>query len=157
MLELEAQPRGDLPRLLEQSRGAGLSEINHFAVVAEVLLRELRMPVDAESPDDQPLEVASEEIREIESPGLGVRQLGEGARAGEELITVGTRQPFHAFLAEQRIQPPAGAAIAVCNEDATVLAAVGADLLPHRGRDALRTVVQLGRQAADVDGRPATR
>ena len=57
MLEREAELRGDPLRLREQLRGARLREVNHLAVVAEVLLRQLRMAVDTEPPDHQPLEM----------------------------------------------------------------------------------------------------
>src|SRR5262249_31466453 len=122
VLELEAEIRGDLPGLLEERRGADLREGNHFAVVAEILLRELRVAVDAESAHSEPLEVAREEVRQVEGPRLRVRERREGARAGENLITVRARQPLHAFLPQHLIQPAAGAAIAVGDEDAGVFA-----------------------------------
>src|SRR6185437_15836592 len=94
VLEGEAQIGGDLPRLLEQSRGAGLSEVDHLAVVAEIFLCQLRVAIDAEPPDHEPLEVAREEVRQVERTRLVIGQLGEGARASEKLIAVRARQPL---------------------------------------------------------------
>jgi len=48
VLEGEPEIRRDLSRLLQERRGADLREVDHLAVVAEVLLRELWVAIDAE-------------------------------------------------------------------------------------------------------------
>ena len=65
------------------------------------------------------------------------------------------RDALHAFLGEHGVERPARTAVAVGDEDAVVVLAVLADLVPHRARDALGPVVQLGGQADDVEVGPA--
>ena len=94
--------------------------------------------------------MADQEVRQVERTRLGVAEVGEHGRRREELVAVRARQPVDPFLGD-RIEPPADrsrrrrrrcALPARCNRCA-------------RLRDALRTVVQLRRQALHVHGGPA--
>ncbi len=58
----------------------------------------------------------------------------------------------HPLFRQHAIEFAAGAAIAIEAEDFVIGFAIGADLRPHRIRDSLGMVVQLRRQAGDIDG-----
>ena len=99
--------------------------------------------------------MARQKVGEIESAGLGVVQPSELCAAGEQFIAVRAGQTLDAFLGEHFIQLPAAAAVGIGGEHATVTPAVFADFVAHRRGDALGRVVQFGRQALDVEMRPA--
>ena len=114
------------------------------------------MPVEAEAADHQPVEVAHQEVGDVERARLFVGKRGERRSAGEELVAMRAGHALDAFLREHRVELAAGAAVAVRDEDRRVAIAVGVDLLAapppviRSGR-----VVQLGRQALHVEVRPA--
>ena len=58
----------------------------------------------------------------------------------------------HTLLRKHTIELAPGSAIAIEAEDFVIGFAIGADLRPHRLRNALGMVVQLRRQAGDIDG-----
>ena len=123
VLEREAEPLGRAPRHRQQVRVVGLGEVDDPPVVAEVHRLELRVAVDAEAADHEPLEVAGEEVGQPERRRLLVGQSGEGRAAGEELVAVGARQPLDALLGEHRVEQAARAAVGVGDEDPLVAVA----------------------------------
>ena len=138
----------------EQVRIVGLGEVDDAPVVAEVHRLELRVAVDPEAADHEPLEVAGEEVGQPERRRLLVGQAGEVGAAGEELVAMGAGQPLHALLGEDRVEQAAGAAVGVGDEDPLVAVAPAlTDPSPDARRDAAGPVVELGRQAGDVDVR----
>src|SRR5579883_3192845 len=105
--------------------------------MTEVGREQLRVPVEPESADHQPLEMPQQEIREIERADLGFRELREHRGGRVELVAVRPGQTLDAFLGEYRIELSPGAAVAVGDEDRAVMAARGPDQRTYRGRDAL--------------------
>src|ERR1700687_191937 len=77
LLVREPEPCGDGPRLLHQLRIGQLREIDHAAVMTEILAGELGMAVDPETIDDEALEVPYQEIGEVKRAGLRVGQRRE--------------------------------------------------------------------------------
>ena len=154
VLEREAEALSRAAGHREQVRVLGLGEVDEPAVVAEVHRLELRMAVDPEPADHQPLEVPGEEVGQPEGGGLVLGQAGEVGPAGEELVAMGAGQPLHAFLGEDRVQQAAGAAVGIGDEDPLVAVAPSlADPRPNPRRDPAGPIVELGRQAGDVDVR----
>ena len=101
------------------------------------------MAVEAEAADDEPVEVAGEEVGQVERPELlvaGARS--KAARAGVELVAVGAGQALDALLGDDRVEQAARAAVGVGDEDPVVASAAPADPLADRGRDAARPVVE---------------
>jgi len=113
------------------------------------------MAVDAERLDHEAVEMPQQEIGQVEGPGLRFRELGECGGRREELVAVRARDALDAFLGEHGIELAARSAVAVGDEDAVVVLAQLPDLLADRARDLLGPVVQLGRQADDVEAGPA--
>ena len=95
--------------------------------------------------------MAGEKIGEVERARLLLGQRGESFLAGVERVAMRAFDAPYALFLEHAIELAARAAIAVEAEDLVVGRAVGADLRPHRVRDAPGMVVQLRRQASDVD------
>src|SRR5215469_11365325 len=116
---------------------------------------ELGMAVEAERAHHQPLEMAQQEVSEVESAELGFRKLCEHRARREELVAVRPRQPLDTFLLQYRIERTARAAVGVGNEDLCVVGAVLLYGLTYRRRDALGSVVQLRREAAHLERAPA--
>ena len=83
------------------------------------------MPVEPETPNHQPLEMPQQEIREIERAGLGLGERREHRPRGEELIAMRARNALDALFTQHRIEQSAGAAIAVGDENRTVVRARG--------------------------------
>ena len=84
--------------------------------------------------------------------GLVVGHLGERGTAREELVAVGAGQPLDALVSQDRVDEAAGTAVGVGDED--LLVAVGArlaDPVADLVRDAFGAVVQVRREAGDVD------
>ena len=130
----------------------GLREIDQSAIVAEIIVAQLRKTIEAEALDDQPLEMAGEEIGEEERAGLRLHHRVEIRLSGIEGVAMRAGDARHAFLRQHAVELAARAAIAVEAEDFVVAGAVRADLAAHRLGDAFRPVVQLGGQAGHVEG-----
>ena len=84
-------------------------------------------------------------------PGSSSAEAREGFLAGVEGVAMGALDAPHALFLEHAVELAAGPAIAVEAEDLVVGRAIGADLRPHRLGDAAGMIVQLRRQAGDVD------
>ena len=113
------------------------------------------MAVEAQALDHEALEVADEKIGQIEAAGLGLGLGQERVDAAIERVAMGPFDPLDAFLGQHAVELAAAAAVAIEHEDALVAASIGVDLGAHRRRDSLRAVVQLGRQAGQIEMRPA--
>ena len=112
------------------------------------------MPIKAERTRHQSIEMPHQKIGEIERARLGVGERGKDFGGGEELVAVRPRYALDAFRAQHGVKRPAGAAVAVGDENMLVAITVRADLLQHCARYALGAVVQLRRQIAHVEFRP---
>ena len=156
MAVLERQPetlRG-AARHREQIRILGLGEVDEALVVTEVHRLKLRVPVDPETADHEPLEVAGQEVRQPERCRLPFSQGREVSAAREELVAVGAGQPLDAFVDENRIEEAARPAIGVGDEDLFVAVPTApADSGAHARGDPAGPVVEVGRQAGDLDVR----
>ena len=122
------------------------------AVIAEVIVAQLGKAVEAEAANDERVEMADEKIGEVERARLVFGERRERLLAGIEGVAMRAFDAAHPLFREHAIELAAGAAIAIEAEDLVVGCAIGADLRPHRLRDSLGMVVQLRRQAGDVDG-----
>ena len=156
-LVFQTQPPGRRTRRRTELLVTRLHEIDQAPVVAEILLGQFRVAIEAEARDHQSLEVTHQEIRQVERAGFLVGERLEGLRAGEELVAVRARQSLDAFLRDDRIEQAARAAIGLGDVDLLVGATARADGVADGVRDLLGTVVQLRRQALHVEGRPAVR
>src|ERR1700737_143029 len=81
------------------------------------------MPIESETADDQALEMAQQEVREIEGAQFGLGKRSEHRAGREELVAVGARNAFNPLLAQHVVQQSAGPAIAVGDEDRQIAAA----------------------------------
>jgi len=145
MLEGEAEPVGRATGHREEVGVVRLGEIDDPGVVGEVGRLELGMAVDAETANDEPLEVPGEEVGQPEGRRLVIGHRGEVRPAGEELVAVGAGQALDALLGEDGVEEAAGPAVGVGDEDLVVpVAPTLADSGSDAGRDAaLRGVERL--------------
>ena len=115
------------------------------------------MSIQAQALDDEPVEVARQEVGEEERGGLVLDDPGELRARRVELIAVGAGQALDPFLRDDRVEQAAGAAVGVGHEHAVIPGATATDALADGGRDAAGPVVEGGRQAGDVDVREVAR
>ena len=102
-LEGEAEAvGGGAARASVQLRVVGLGEVDEPAVVAEVDRQQLGMAVEAEAGDDDRVELAGQEVGQVERAELLVLQRGVGGRAGVELVAVGAADALDALAREVR-------------------------------------------------------
>src|SRR5215469_9836757 len=120
MLELEAEERGNAARLLDGARPLRLRQVHELPVVTEILILQLWMPIEPQRAHDQTLEMAQEEIREIEGSRLALRQLREHLARSEKLVAVGTGQALDAFLREHLVELSAGTAVTIDHKNTGV-------------------------------------
>ena len=78
LLVLEPEPVGSGARAAAEILVVGLREIEHPPVVAEVLLEESGMTIEAQAADHDRIEVPREEVGEVEGRRLRVVQLLPG-------------------------------------------------------------------------------
>ena len=129
-------------------------------VVAEVHRQQLRVAIEAEAADHEPIEVPGEEIGQVERARLLVGQRGEGRPAGVDLVAVRALEPGDALGLEHAIEQPTGSAIRIGDEDPVV--AVGARP-PDASRGRPRGCAPAGcgaiagRHVRSIAGRPARR
>src|SRR5689334_4427455 len=103
-LVAEAQPASCSPRDSVQCGVDALREVYEPLVVAEVLLEELWMPVDAKALHDHPVEVPGEEVGQEERPRLVLDDLRELRRGGIELVAMGAGETLDALLGDHGIE-----------------------------------------------------
>ena len=125
------------------------------AVVAEIVVAQFREAVEAKAANDQRVEMPGEEIGEVERARLLLGHRRERLLAGEEGVAMRAGDARHPLLCQHAVELAAGAAIAVEAEDFVVGRAIGADLRPHRFRDALRAGCAgcAGRQVRSIASR----
>ncbi len=99
--------------------------------------------------------MAREEVGEKETARLGLPQGPEIGRSGKHLVAVGAADSLDALLVQHPVEAASRAAIAVEHEHVVVALAARADLLPHGFGDPLGGVVQVRRQALDMEVVPA--
>ena len=158
MLEHEAEAFGGAAGEDEQVRIVGLRQVDHALVVGEVHGLELRVAIDSEPSDHESLKVAGEEIRQPERARLVRSHRGEDRRPGEELVAMGAGEALDAFGRQDRVEQAAGPAVGVGDEDPLVAVAPRlVDAGTDGARDAAGAVVEIGRQARDVDTREGRR
>src|SRR3954465_3168785 len=152
-LERDAEPARRRFGARRQFGIVRLREVDEAAVVAEVEREQLRVPVEAEASDYEPVEVPNEEVRQVEGPGLVVGELREGRTAGIHLIAVGALEPPDALGLEHPIEEAAGAAVGIGHEDPVVaVGACSANPRCYGSGDAFGPVVKRCRKARQVDG-----
>lgn len=109
------------------------------------------MPVEPEPLPDQRLELPGQEVGQPERAGLLFRQLREPVETGEEGVAVRALDPSDAFLVQHPVQLATRAAIGIGHVDPPVVRPKLPDRLPDRPGDQLGMVVQLRRQAVQLD------
>ena len=138
---------------MQREHGVGivpLRQVDQTPVVAEVDLTQLRVPVDPEAAEHQPVEAAHQEVGEVERARLVGLKFRERGRAGEQLVAVRTGQPLHAFLSAHHVQPSPGAAVRITNDRRRPGRLHGLHLGTHEVRDVVGGVVQRRREAAQA-------
>ena len=90
-LEAQAEPTCAAPGGGDQRRVVGLGEVDEPLVVAEVRGEQLRVAVEPEPDDDEPVEVAGEEVGEEERRGLVRRSGARSRRARHRTRSSGRR------------------------------------------------------------------
>ena len=114
--------------------------------MAEIILEEFGVTIEAEAFHDQPVEETHEVVCEEEGADLLLHHRIEALDPGIEGVAMGAVDALDAFLGEHAVELSARAAIAVEAHDSPIALAVRPDLAAHGFRDALRPVVQDGRQ-----------
>src|SRR6478736_29683 len=158
-LEREAQTsRGRLgPR--REVRVVRLGEVDEPAVVPEVVGQQLRVAVEAEPGPDDRVELACQEVGQVERPDFLLLEGPVGCRTGIELVAVGALDPVDALAFEIGVEGSRRPAIGVGDEDADVTTLACADLLDlgrHGVGDQLRAHVETGIDRFDANaGDPA--
>ena len=116
-VETEA-PRDARAPPAASSASRRLHEVHDSTVIAEVLVGEFRMTVDAEPLDDQSFEVTHQEIGQVERAGLLLRERrrtrGRSRRTRSSARRAAARR---LLLGEHRVEQPAGAAVGIGDED----------------------------------------
>ena len=135
-----------------------LREVEHLPVIAEIYLAKLRMPVEPEALDHQPVEMAHEIIGEEERADLVLHHRRESVSAGEEFIAMRARDPLDALFSQHAVEFAARAAVAVEAEDVGKSRRAGrADFAAHAAGDFRGRVVPARGQACDVKVSEAVR
>ena len=136
----------------DERRVVALAQVDDPRVVREVHRQQLRMAVDAQASDHEPLEIPGEEVGEPEGAGLGIGHRREPLGPREHLVAVRARETLHAFVGQHRIEQATGAAVRVRHEDPAVAVGVRAlDPASNGGRDPLGPVVEVRSQTGDVE------
>src|SRR3990170_7948775 len=152
-LERLAHPLGDLASAGLALRVRVLTDEQDPAEVAEHLVLQPREPVDPQAADPGAIPVPYEPVgQEVDADVLG-EPLEQLARVPLEAVDTGRasgRIPL-----EHRIEPAAGAAVAVHDDHPLVAGQQLLELLLDRRPDLERGHVELGRDAVDVGVPPA--
>ena len=112
------------------------------------------MAIDPEPANDESVEVVGEEVGQPEGRRLVVGHLGEGGSAGEELVAMGAGQTLDTLLLENAIEQPARAAVGLGDEYLVeAVRSATPDPVADRARDPAGPVVEIRRQAGDLDVR----
>ena len=134
-------PRHPL-RLRRQRRGRVLGQPDQPPVVPEVVRPQLRVPVQAQLGQHQPVEAAQQEVGQHVGARLGLEQRGHPGRPGEHVVAVQPGQPAQPVPGAQLIQGAVGAAVGVGHGDGAA-GVQGTHHVPFRqNNDLLRPVVQ---------------
>ena len=153
VLEAQAQLCGGCFGRGNDGRVVGLREQQQPGVVAEVGAEQLGVAIQAEALPDQRLEVLGEEVGEVERAQFGLVQLLEQLAAGEELVAVITREaPEPGRLGQQRVEAATGASVGIPDQHLAISRRVVlGQQVAEGGHDSLGSVVQVGRQVADLE------
>ena len=138
-----------------QFRVLRLRNVDHPAVITEVGRQKRRLPIEAEPPHYQPIEMAHQEVGQVKAARFLIGQLGEALAAGVELVAVGPGNALNPGPRQRPVQQPARAAIGIADENTLEPGAFGLDFRQHGSGDFFRPVVQFRRQALELDVAPA--
>ncbi len=109
------------------------------------------MPIQAQAADHEPVEVAGEEVGQVEGSGLLLGECGKRRSARVDLVAVGALESGDALFLEDAVQQPAGPAVRVRNEQLVAAGGAGtANAGAHCFGDPLGPVMERGRQAGQV-------
>src|SRR4051812_25098518 len=111
---------------LEQSRVVRLREVDHAPVVAEVVVAQLREPVEAERTPHEGIEMPHEGVGEGVGARLLVLERVPRVQPGIDRVAVGAREPLGAMTLEHRVERAGGAAVRIADEDAVEPVAISA-------------------------------
>ena len=153
IFEGEAKSFGTVLCFLYKGWVICLGLIDQRFVVAEIHVAQLGMPIEAQRVPDKGVELAHEEIRQVE--GVDFIAGGKCGVAFKETVAVRALDHLHPQLCAARFEQAACAAIGVNYENALVLVAVAVNGLFYRVGDAFGVVVQNCRQAGEIEVRPA--
>lgn len=137
-----------------QMRLIGLGKVDHSPVIAEKNRQQSGIPVQSETADHQPIEMAHEKIGQEEAARLLCGQIFECRAASEKLVTVGARQALHFTGGQCPVQGAPRAAVGIGDEEPIVMTALRLNSRAHGARNPSGTVVQMRREALDLDMGP---
>src|SRR3954468_2780818 len=140
--EREAEPVGRRLRALGQPGIVGLGEVDDAPVVLEVHRQQLRVTVEAEARPDDRVELAGEEVGQVEGPDLLLLDRLVRGRACVELEAMRAIDPRDPLALQIGIERSARPAIGIRDED------------PDVGSVPLSDLVDLGRDGVGDQLRP---
>jgi hypothetical protein len=152
LLQRQADHVGGPLRRGAKARGGVLGEPDDAAVVAEVVLAQLRIPVQPELDDDRAVERRREVVGQHIGAGFGLVQRLQPCGTGEDAVAVGAGEAGHLPAGAHVVERAIGAAVGVPDGHPGVVRTQVGHLLLDRGGDPLRPVVQQRGQRDDVDG-----
>ena len=117
----EPEPLGRRLRLGRRLGIVDLREMDDAAVAAEIVVAQLGKAVEAEPLEDERVEMAGEEVGQIEGAELLLGERREDLLAGVEGIAMRAGDASHPFFGEDAVELAAGAAVAVEAQDFVVL------------------------------------
>ena len=151
-LERQAKSCGTVLRLGRQRRVVGLCLEDQLFIVSEVGVAKLRVPVKPERFPDESIELAGQEIGQVECGELIAGALDKALCSFEECVAMWTAKHLDTQLGGCGLQVSTSAAIRVGEEYALVSISSGRrDGLANGGGDALGMIVQDRGQALQVD------
>lgn len=137
-------------RLLLQRRTVRLRQIDKIPIIPEIAVPQMREAIEAKPPDDQPIEIAHQIIRQEEAADFGIGDGSKASAACVELITMRMREPDRIMLGEDCIQGAARSAFPIANQNLLELSSALCQYLVNaRGNLAWR-IVKLGWQALQL-------
>ena len=100
---------------------AGLGDVEAARVMAEIVVAQLGMAVEAEALDDEPVEMPDHVVGQVERAGFRFRQVASKAcLAGIEGVAMRPVDPLRALFFQDPVEQPAGAAVGVGHQDPAV-------------------------------------
>ncbi len=145
----QTEPYGSLFRKCNQMRIIGLRQVNDLLIIAEIIVAQLRITIQAQVAPDQRIEMAYQKIGQEEGPGV----MSSSASCCQPPYCSKPCGPLIRSTPgsiQRPIEIAAGAAIAIYNDDPCILIAQGEDTPFDSRRNFSGRVVQQRRDTEYV-------